>query len=723
MPSHKKSASKKSKAEAALVTYFLEEERRFVSFKQLKKKFGSRYHKGDLYDAVHNLADIGFLEERSNQFRHTPEMAKPSGESPLAPKETTGRNIIEGVIDITQRGHAYVVSEQSQHDVWIEKRNVLNALDGDTVQVLLTRKNGKKPEGKVVGVVKRAKDSFVGVIQQVGKKYFFNADARTLGVDFLIPEEKINGAKHGDKVVVRLVKWDVGMENPQGEVIEVLGEVGENETEMQAILIENGFRMKFPQKVLHEAENLSSEVSAEEIKRRRDFRGTLTFTIDPVDAKDFDDAISIKPLEEGWYEIGVHIADVSHYIQPNSVLDKEALQRATSVYLVDRTVPMLPEKLSNGICSLTPESDKLCFSAVFTMNEQAHIRNHWFGKTIIHSNRRFAYEEAQEILEGKEDKLAEPLLALNGIAKQLREKRFKNGSIDFNSVEVKFKLDEKGNPLSAYLKQPKDANMLIEDFMLLANRSVAEFVGKRKGKEIPFVYRVHDLPDDEKLKDFAEFAAIFGYKLNFSTPKHTAHSINNMMKKLKGKPEEYMLETLAIRTMAKAVYTTKNIGHYGLSFDFYTHFTSPIRRYPDMMVHRILEKVLNGEQVKDDNYEAKCLHSSEMERKAADAERASVKLKQVEFMEHQVGKIFNGIISGVTDFGMFVITEDSYCEGLIRLDSIKSDYFVFEEKKYSVRGTNTDRRYRLGDKVKVKLIDTNLDRRTIDFELVEGGRR
>ncbi|HYV95132.1 MAG TPA: ribonuclease R [Chitinophagales bacterium] len=721
MPAHKKSASKKSKAEAALVTYFLEGEKHFVSFKQLKKKFGSRFHKGDLYDAVHNLVDIGFLEERSNQFRHHEEQAQL--EVPRTGVKPGSRDIIEGVIDITQRGHAYVVSEQSKNDVWIEKRNVLNALDGDTVKVLLTRKNAKKPEGKVVEVVKRAKDSFVGVIQQTGRQYFLKADSRTLAVDFFIPEEKRKNARHGDKVVVKLVKWDVGMRQPQGEVIEVLGEVGENETEMQAILIENGFRMQFPQRVLQEAENLPSEISEEEIKRRRDFRRTLTFTIDPADAKDFDDAISFKMLEDGWYEIGVHIADVSHYIRPNAVLDKEALQRGTSVYLVDRTVPMLPEKLSNGICSLTPESDKLCFAAVFVMNENAEIKNRWFGKTIIHSNKRFAYEDAQEIIEGKEDKFSVPLLALNRIAKQLREMRFRNGSIDFNSVEVKFKLDEKGNPLSAFLKVPKDANMLIEDFMLLANKSVAEFVGKRKGKEIPFVYRVHDLPDDEKLKDFADFAAMFGYKLNFSTPKHTAHSINKMMEKLKGKPEEYMLETLAIRTMAKAVYTTKNIGHYGLAFDFYTHFTSPIRRYPDVMVHRILEKVLNGEPVRDENYEAKCLHSSEMERKAADAERASVKLKQVEFMEKQIGKIFNGIISGVTDFGIFVITEDSYCEGLVRLDSIKSDYFVFEEKKYSVRGTNTDRKYRLGDKVKVKLVDTNLDRRTIDFEMVESARR
>ncbi|MEO5675345.1 MAG: ribonuclease R [Chitinophagales bacterium] len=711
MPSPKKTSKQKSRAEYEVVNYFLQEGNRFVSFKQLKKKFGSRFHKDDLYDAVQHLAAIGFLEERSNQYRHTEKKGLPNDFPPEA------ANLMEGVIDITQRGHAYVISEKSKNDVWIDKRNVGNALDGDTVKVLLSGRKSKKPEGRVVEVTRRAKDSFVGLIQQVGKQTFFKPDSRSVDVDFYIPEENLHQAKHGEKAEVRLVKWDAGMQHPLGEVVEVLGEAGENETEMHAILIENGFRMRFPQQVLTEAENLPTEISAEEIKKRRDFRSILTFTIDPADAKDFDDAISFKPLEDSWFEIGVHIADVSHYIQPDSVLDKEALQRATSVYLVDRTVPMLPEKLSNGICSLTPESDKLCYSAVFEMNEEGDIRKRWFGRTIIHSNRRFAYEQAQEIIEGKEDQFSSPLLTLNRIAKQLRANRFKSGSINFNSVEVKFKLDEKGNPLSAFLKEPKDANMLIEDFMLLANRSVAEFVGKRKGKQIPFVYRVHDLPDDEKLQDFADFAAMFGYKLNFSTSKHTAHSINSMMEKIKGKPEEYMLESIAVRTMAKAVYTTQNIGHYGLAFPFYTHFTSPIRRYPDVMVHRILEKVLNNERVKDENFEAKCLHSSAMERKAADAERASVKLKQVEFMKQHVGEVFSGIISGVTDFGLFVITEDSYCEGLVRLDSIKGDYFVFEQKKHAVRGSRTGREHRLGDRVKVKLVDTNLDKRTIDFEM------
>jgi ribonuclease R len=707
-----KSGKGKSKAEHALADFFLNEEDRFVSFKQLKKKFGRRFDKSDLYQAVQDLVRIGFLEERSNQFRHR----STTGEMP----ETADRqDIIEGVLDVTQRGHAYVVSDKSKKDVWVEKRNLGNGLDGDVVKVMIIRRKGKNPEGKVVEVVRRGREMFVGVVRMIGNKVFVRADDRSVDVDFFIPAQQKDAVKHGSKVVIRLTRWDRGMEFPEAEVTEMLGKAGEHETEMQSILVENGFRLRFPQQVLQEAEELSAEIDTGEIAKRRDFRDTLTFTIDPADAQDFDDAISFMPLDEEWFEVGVHIADVSHYILPGSPLDREAYARATSVYLVDRCVPMLPEKLSNGICSLTPESDKLCFSAVFVMNKDAEISKRWFGKTVIHSKRRFTYEEAQEILEGKSDPFSAPLSVLNQIAKELRAKRFRHGSIDFESVEVKFNLDALGATLGVYLKERKDSNMLIEDFMLLANRAVCEYVSKQKGRSIPFVYRVHDLPDEEKLNELAELAGMFGYKLNLSTPGHTARSINKLMQQVKGKPEAYMLETLAIRTMAKAAYSSKNIGHYGLAFDYYTHFTSPIRRYPDLMVHRILQKVLNGEKVNEPNLEARCLHTSEMERKAAEAERTSIKLKQVEYMQRSIGQVFAGVISGVTDFGLFVITKDSYCEGLVRLNTIRSDYYIYEERKHSVVGTSMGKRYRLGDEVNVRLVDANLDRRTIDFELEE----
>lgn len=711
MSSEKKHSDKHLRAEHAIVNYFLQEQGRFVSFKQLKKKFSNRFHKDDLYQSVQSLMESGFLQQRGSQFRHVV-----ASENTWQQEE---EDLLEGVVDMTSSGSAYVISPSSEQDIWVSSENLNTAFDGDKVKVSLIRRKRKKPEGRIVEVVERARDTFVGIIRQLNGRMFFVPDQKNADVDFLIPPDKIGKAKTGEKVMVKMNTWEPGTKYPLGEVIRVLGKVGANETEMQSILIENGFRLEFPKEVLKESESYPGEISADEIKRRKDFRSTITFTIDPEDAKDFDDAISYRELEDGRYEVGIHIADVTHYIKPESALDQEALMRATSVYLVDRCVPMLPEKLSNGICSLTPETDKLCFAAVFVMDEKGDIKSEWFGKTIIHSDRRFSYEQAQEILEGKEDMLSQPLNKLNAIAKQLRHARFKNGAINFETIEVKFKLNEAAHPVDVFVKERKDANMLIEDFMLLANKKVAEFVGRRKGKQIPFVYRVHDLPDDEKLKNFAEFALMFGYKLNFSTPKHTAHSFNKMMEKLPGKPEQYMLETLAIRTMAKAIYSTKNIGHYGLAFEFYTHFTSPIRRYPDMLVHRILEQVLNDQKISEPKLEVKCNHCSEMERNAAEAERTSVKLKQVEFMDSRVGETFQGFISGVTEWGIFVMTEGSYCEGLVRLDTIKNDFFVFDQKKHCIKGTRTGKKYQLGDKVKVRLLKTNLAKRTIDFVLVE----
>lgn len=711
MSTENKSTSKHARAEHALVNYFLQEQGRYVSFKQLKKKFSTRFHKDDLYKSVQSLMESGFLQQRGSQFRHA--------HAATSAANADSDKLMEGVIEITSAGHGYVVSPGSEQDIWVNRDNLNTAFNGDKVKVSLMKRNRKKPEGRVVEIMERARDSFIGVVEQIGERLFFIPELKNTDVDFIIPKDKSAAAKKGEKVLVKMTSWEAGTPHPLGEVIKVLGKVGENETEMQSILIESGFRLEFPDDVLKESENYPDIIPEDEIQRRKDFRDVITFTIDPEDAKDFDDAISYRELEEGLFEVGVHIADVTHYVKPGSALDHEAQLRTTSVYLVDRCVPMLPEKLSNGICSLTPENDKLCFAAVFVMDDKGDVKSEWFGKTVIHSKRRFSYEAAQEILEGKEDDLLGALMNLNAIAKQLRARRFKNGAINFDTIEVKFRLDDAANPVEVFVKERKDAHLLIEDFMLLANRKVAEFVGNRKGKEIPFVYRVHDLPDDEKLKNFAEFAQLFGYKLNFSTPKHTAHSFNKMMEKLKGKPEQYMLETLAIRTMAKAIYTTKNIGHYGLAFEFYTHFTSPIRRYPDMMSHRILEQVLNGQKVSGQQMEQICNHCSEMERNAADAERTSVKLKQVEFMDKRIGEVFDGFISGVTEWGIFVMTEGSYCEGLVRMDSIKSDFFVYDQKKHCAKGTRYGKKLQLGDKVHVKLLKTNLAKRMIDFLLVE----
>lgn len=634
------------------------------------------------------------------------------------------KNILTGTIALTNDGSAFVLpDDEFEDDIYIAPRKLRNALNGDKVRVYVYAKKskGKKKEGEVVEITKRAKMEFSGIIKISERFAFLVADDRKMQHDIFIPIEELKGARQGEKVVARITDWPEGAKNPFGKIISVLGKQGENNTEMNAILAEYGFPLQFPTKVEQEANSISTEITRSDLAKRRDFRKTLTFTIDPADAKDFDDAISFKELEKETYEVGVHIADVSHYVKPDSALDAEAYNRATSVYLVDRVIPMLPENLSNGLCSLRPNEDKLCFSAVFKLDKNGNVLDEWFGKTIIHSDRRFTYEEAQAVIEGESQELKHEIDTLNALAYKLREKKFKAGAIAFESTEVKFKLDDQGKPIGVYVKERKDAHKLIEDFMLLANRKVAEFVAKMgKGKnKYTFVYRVHDTPKEEMINSFAQFAARFGYKLNTKSDKETARSLNKMMEDVEGTKEQNVLTQLAIRSMAKAIYTTKKTSHYGLAFDYYTHFTSPIRRYPDVMVHRLLEYYLQGgKSVSEEETENKCLHSSQMEKKAADAERASIKYKQAEYLEENVGNKYRGIISGVTEWGMYVEIAENKCEGMVRLKDITDDFYVLDEKNYRIIGQRKKRTYQLGDEVNILVKKVDLGKRQIDFTLL-----
>jgi ribonuclease R len=634
------------------------------------------------------------------------------------------KTFVEGKVDLTNDGSAFIITDDElETDIFIAPRKLRTALNGDRVKVYVYAKTkGKRKEGEVIEILQRAKMEFTGIVKLSERFAFFIPDDRKMMHDIFIPMTELNGAKNGIKAVAEITDWPVDAKNPIGRVKHVLGAQGENDTEMNAILAEFGFPLSFPKEVEHESEEISDVITKEEIARRRDFRDITTFTIDPFDAKDFDDALSFKVLDNGNYEVGVHIADVSHYIIPDSALDKEALDRATSVYLVDRVIPMLPERLSNGLCSLRPKEEKLCFSAVFELDENAFIQNEWYGKTIIYSDRRFTYEEVQEVIESQQGDFKEEILKLNTLAYKLRDRKFKNGAISFETTEVKFKLDETGKPIGVYVKERKDAHKLIEDFMLLANRKVAEHVSKMgKGKnKYTFVYRAHDSPKPDALANFAQFAARFGYKINTKSDKETARSLNFLMEDVEGKKEQNVLTSLAIRSMAKAIYTTKSSSHYGLAFDHYTHFTSPIRRYPDVMVHRLLFHYLNGGQSANaDHYEKLCSHSSQMEKKAADAERSSVKYKQAEYLRDQVGNMFTGIISGVTEWGMYVEIIENKCEGMIRLRDISDDFYTLDEKNYCIIGQRKKKIYQLGDEVRIRVKNVDLTKKQIDFSLVQ----
>lgn len=640
-----------------------------------------------------------------------------------------------GIIDITQSGQAYVKSDDFPEEICISPSNTNGAMHTDKVKIKLFDKKRRdgRVEGEVVDIVRRGKTEFAGTIHIESRHAFVVPDNKKFR-DFIIPKDKTGAAKDGQKVVVKMTGWEDYSDLPNGEVIKVLGEVGNNDTEINAIMVEYGLPYEFPKEVEKIAELLPIKITEEEISRRKDFRKITTFTIDPFDAKDFDDALSIRKLENGRWEVGIHIADVSHYVKPNSILDKEAFVRATSVYLVDRVVPMLPEILSNNVCSLRPNEEKLTFSAVFEIDEEAQIKKEWFGRTIINSDRRFTYEEVQDILEGKDGEFKEEIYLLNGLAKKLRAKRMADGSITFEREEVKFNLDEKGNPTGVYFKVMKDSNQLIEDFMLLANRRVAEYVAlarkagetekKKSDLRRPFLYRVHASPSPQKIQEFSTFVATFGYRMNSGNNKSISTSLNQLLKEVQGKPEANMIETLAIRTMAKAIYTTENIGHYGLGFHYYTHFTSPIRRYPDVMAHRLLQFYIDADEFKkigkpaDQNeIEQECKHCSEREKAAAEAERASIKYKQVQFLQDKVGKVFEGIVSGVTEFGFFVELLGNKCEGMVHVRNLRDDRYVFEAERYCMRGMRTGKIISLGDSVSVLIKSADLIKKQIDFEL------
>ncbi len=706
----KKEKEKKSKKEqggmySSLLILLEEMSGKSYSPQQLIKKLDLKKKSliEDFFKLLDALEEEGKVEQlRSGQYT-----------------STLKKKSMSGLVDHVNPRFAYIATGiEGQKDIYVRSADLASAIHGDTVEVELSnRKTGENPEGKVTSIIKRGRSKFVGRIELARTFGFVVPDYKKIYQDFFIYPENLNGATANDKVLFEVTKWADRDKSPEAKVMEILGKTGENEAEIHSIMAEFDLPFRFPENVLKESEGISEGITKEEVKKRWDFRDVLTFTIDPEDAKDFDDAISFRKLENGNYEIGVHIADVTHYVVPGTALDDDAFDRATSVYLVDRTVPMLPERLSNALCSLRPNEDKLTFAAVFEMNTKGKVLKEWFGRTVIHSDHRFSYEQAQEVIESGTGTFAEEIKILNVLHHVLRKERFTKGAVNFETTEVKFKLDEKGKPLAVVPKVRKDAHKLIEEFMLLANRSVATYVYKmKKGEEKnTFVYRTHDLPDQEKVEDFSRFAKQFGHNLNFESAS-ISRSLNKLMEEIEGKPEQNVLQSLAVRAMAKAKYSTDAKGHFGLAFDHYTHFTSPIRRYPDMMVHRLLQHYLDkGKSVAKKEYEEKCVHTSEREKRAADAERASIKYKQVEFMSMAENKEYRGIITGVTDFGIFVEIVETKCEGMVRLADMKDDFYEFDEKNYRVIGRRRKKIYRLGDEVKVRIKKTDIDRRLIDL--------
>ena len=708
--------------------------------KQILKIFANNPFDAFNHKQISSRIGAGSKAERQEVIRTMQELAEQKhlvedshkGKYKIGPKsiddELMPQNYVVGTIDMKQGGKAYVIpEEEGREDIQIAPNNTNHALHGDTVKVLMfPQRKMHKPEGQVVEILKRAKIRFVGVIQKQERFAFMVSDSRTMPVDIFIHIDDLGGAENGEKVLVEMTDWPERMNNPVGKVIKRLGKPGDNNVEMQSILAEYDFPLDFPKEVEEEAKKIKKPTK-KEIASRRDFRDITTFTIDPADAKDFDDALSFRELPNGHVEVGVHIADVSYYVKPGSAIDREAYERGTSVYLVDRTIPMLPEKLCNEVCSLRQDEEKLCFSVVMEMDNKGKVYDTWMGKTVICSNRRMAYEEAQEIIEANTVPAGSPvgdaILKLHAIATKLRAARYKSGAINFETQEVKFQLDENAKPIGVYIKESKEANWLIEEFMLLANRSVAEYIGKSAGKSKnakTFVYRVHDEPNPEKLNTFVEFVAKLGFSMKTSSRKALAESYNRLFENIAGRGEEHMVDTIAIRTMSKAYYSTENIGHYGLAFAYYTHFTSPIRRYPDLMVHRLLERYLNGgDSVKAAEYEDYCKHCSIMEKKAADAERTSVKYKQAEYLADKLGQVFPALISGVSKWGIYAEIEGNKCEGMIPIGSLKDDYYMLDEDNYQVIGRRHGRCYKLGYPVHIRVRKVDLLKKQIDFDLVE----